>query len=166
MFKRYMGIIKNRVERTQYCMKNPNRGAENTATEGHAIQVTKRSDEGRAADLIYMNFSEASTRFLVEDWLARAGTVNKFAVDTKIGGVVDSEESYLRVHWDLDQMGRWAKEWQMEFNSDKWLRGLSYRKRLNRLGLFLRQRPWGDLIEVYKIKRGMDRVNRQGLFSR
>eukprot|EP00061_Rhincodon_typus_P005109 g24208.t1 len=44
------------------------------------------------------------------------------------------------------------------------LRGLevlSYRGRVNRLELFS---LGGDLIEVYKITRSMDRVNRQGLF--
>eukprot|EP00061_Rhincodon_typus_P011662 g36852.t1 len=39
--------------------------------------------------------------------------------DTKIGDVVDSEEGYLRAYQDLDQMGQWAEEWQMEFNLDK-----------------------------------------------
>eukprot|EP00061_Rhincodon_typus_P014892 g42258.t1 len=47
------------------------------------------------------------------------GMISKFADDTKIGGVVDSEEAYLRVQWDLDQMGHWAKEWQTKFNLDK-----------------------------------------------
>eukprot|EP00061_Rhincodon_typus_P014660 g41829.t1 len=47
------------------------------------------------------------------------GKVGKFADDTKVGGVVDSQEGYLRVRQDLDQMGQWAQEWQMEFNLDK-----------------------------------------------
>eukprot|EP00061_Rhincodon_typus_P017984 g46948.t1 len=113
------------------------------------------------------------------------GMVTKFADHTKIRGVVDSEEGYLRVQWDLDQMGLWAEDRQMEFNLDKCevlhfgkanqdrtytlngLEGLSYRERLNGLRLFFleRQRLSGDLIEVYKIMRGMDMVNRQGLFS-
>eukprot|EP00061_Rhincodon_typus_P013261 g39527.t1 len=33
-------------------------------------------------------------------------------------GVVDSE-GYIREQRDIDQMGRWAEEWQMEFNLDK-----------------------------------------------
>ena len=45
--------------------------------------------------------------------------ISKFADDTKIGGVVDSEEGFLRLQQDLDQMGQWAEKWQMEFNSDK-----------------------------------------------
>eukprot|EP00061_Rhincodon_typus_P019014 g48444.t1 len=47
------------------------------------------------------------------------GTFSKFADDTTIGGVVDSQEGYLRVEQDLDQMGQWAEEWQMEFNFDR-----------------------------------------------
>ena len=47
------------------------------------------------------------------------GMVSKFADDTKIGGIVDSEEGYLGLQRDLDQLGRWADEWQMEFNLDK-----------------------------------------------
>ena len=45
--------------------------------------------------------------------------VSKFAADAKIGGIVDSEEGYLRLQRDLDQLGQWADEWQMEFNLDK-----------------------------------------------
>ena len=36
--------------------------------------------------------------------------VSKFADDTKIGGIVDSEEGYLRLQWDLDQLGQWVDE--------------------------------------------------------
>eukprot|EP00061_Rhincodon_typus_P012631 g38488.t1 len=43
------------------------------------------------------------------------------------------------------------------------LEGLSYREGLNRLG---HRRLRGDLIDVYKIMRSMDRVNIQGLFPR
>ena len=47
------------------------------------------------------------------------GMVSKFADDTKIGGIVDSEEIYLQLHRDHDQLGQKADEWQMEFNLDK-----------------------------------------------
>ena len=33
--------------------------------------------------------------------------VSKFAVDTKIGRIADSE-GYLGLQWDLDQLGQWA----------------------------------------------------------
>eukprot|EP00061_Rhincodon_typus_P003072 g19207.t1 len=49
----------------------------------------------------------------------RGGVVSKFADDNNIGGVMDSKKGYLRVQWDVDQMGQWAEEWQMEFNLDK-----------------------------------------------
>ena len=41
--------------------------------------------------------------------------VSKFADDTKIGGRVNSEEGYLGLQRDLDQLGQWADEWHMEF---------------------------------------------------
>ena len=48
------------------------------------------------------------------------------------------------------------------------LDGLSYKERLDRLGLFslVRRRLRGDLIEVYKIMRGIDKVDSQYLFPK
>ena len=48
------------------------------------------------------------------------------------------------------------------------LEGISYEERLEKLGLFslVRRRLRGKLIEVYKIMRGMDRVDSQELFPR
>ena len=45
---------------------------------------------------------------------------------------------------------------------------MNYKERLDRPGLFSleRRRMRGDLIEVYKIMRGIDKVNGQGLFPR
>eukprot|EP00061_Rhincodon_typus_P015065 g42534.t1 len=103
--------------------------------------------------------------------------------------LADSKEAYLTLQQDLDQMGQWAEEQQMEFNLDKCevlhfgktytlnnkiykdvarVGGLSYRERLNRLRLFSLEH-WklkGNLIEVYKIMRDMDRVNSQCLFPK
>jgi len=45
--------------------------------------------------------------------------VSKFADDTKIGSIVDGEESHLGLQQDLDQLRQWADEWQLEFNLDK-----------------------------------------------
>ena len=47
------------------------------------------------------------------------GMNSKFADDTKIGGIVDCEEGYQKLQQDLDQLGKWAKKWQMEFNIGK-----------------------------------------------
>ena len=48
------------------------------------------------------------------------------------------------------------------------MEGISYEERLEKLGLFSleRRRLRGDLMEVYKIMRGMDRVDSQKLFPR
>lgn len=54
--------------------------------------------------------------------------VSTFAEDTKIGGIVDTEESNLSLQKYLDQLGSGqemaggndiSSEWQMEFNSDQ-----------------------------------------------
>eukprot|EP00061_Rhincodon_typus_P006399 g27009.t1 len=47
------------------------------------------------------------------------GMVSKFADETNIGVLVDSEEGFLRLQRDLDQMDQWAEKWQMEFDLDK-----------------------------------------------
>ena len=48
------------------------------------------------------------------------------------------------------------------------MEGISYEERLEKLGLFSleRRRLRGNLIEVYKIMRGMDRMDIQKLFPR
>ena len=47
------------------------------------------------------------------------------------------------------------------------MEGISYEERLEKLGLFSleRRRLRGELIEVYKMMRDMDRVDSQKLFS-
>eukprot|EP00061_Rhincodon_typus_P015821 g43721.t1 len=116
--------------------------------------------------------------------------VSRFADDTKIGGIVDRGEGYVRL--------KWAEKSQMEFNLDKCevlhfghpvfkkdiiklesvqkrftkmlpgMESLSYKSTLERLGLssLERRRMRGDLIEVYKIMRVTDKVNDKALFPR
>ena len=48
-----------------------------------------------------------------------AGLISKFADDTKIGGVADSDEDCQRIQQDVDRLEKWAEKWQMEFNPDK-----------------------------------------------
>lgn len=48
-----------------------------------------------------------------------SGIVSKFAGKTKIGGVVASEEGCLQLPQILSQLGKRAKEWQIELNAEK-----------------------------------------------
>jgi len=145
-------------------------------------EVTRKVDEGKAVDVVYLDFSKAfdkvphgrlvrkvqslgihgevvnwirhwlngrSQRVVVEDCFSGwrpvtsgvpqgsvlgpllfviyindlddnvVNWISKFADDTKIGGVVDSEEGFQSLQRDLDQLEKWAEKWQMEFNADK-----------------------------------------------
>ena len=66
---------------------------------------------------------------------------------------------------DVEALGRVQKRFTRMLPG---MEGISYDERLEKLGLFSpeRRRLKGDLIEVYKIMRGMDRVDSQKLFSR
>ena len=50
----------------------------------------------------------------------KAGLISKFADDTKIGGVADSDEDCQRIQQDIDRLENWVEKWQMEFNLDKY----------------------------------------------
>lgn len=45
--------------------------------------------------------------------------ISKFADDTKVGGIVDSEDGCQELQQDIDRQGRRTQEWLLEFNSDK-----------------------------------------------
>eukprot|EP00061_Rhincodon_typus_P008174 g30558.t1 len=45
--------------------------------------------------------------------------ISKFVDDTKIGGMVGGEEGYQKEQQDVDQLGKLAEKWQMEFNINK-----------------------------------------------
>ena len=46
-------------------------------------------------------------------------SVRLFADDALLYRVVDGTKSQSRLQWDLNQMSRWAREWQMDFNPKK-----------------------------------------------
>ncbi|PLS49478.1 hypothetical protein CYV29_15670, partial [Carnobacterium maltaromaticum] len=145
-------------------------------------EVTKLIDEGRAVDVIYMDFSKAFDKVphgrlmekvkalgvqgvlarWIKNWLGNrrqrvavegsfskwrrvtsgvpqgsvlgpllfviyindleesiGGLISKFADDTKIGGVADSEGDCQRIQQNIDRLESWAEKWQMEFNQGK-----------------------------------------------
>ena len=47
------------------------------------------------------------------------GMVSKVADESKLGGIIDTKEGYQKLHGDLDQLGKWAEDWQIDFNTDK-----------------------------------------------
>lgn len=48
------------------------------------------------------------------------GKISKFVDNTKRGGIVESENDYQQLQRDLDQMGKSAEKWHIEFNSDNY----------------------------------------------
>ncbi len=49
-----------------------------------------------------------------------SSNICKFADDTKIGREINSEEDSLSLQVDLDRVLKWSKDWQMQFNADKY----------------------------------------------
>ena len=41
------------------------------------------------------------------------GLNSKFADDTKVSGIADSNEDRQRIQKDIDRLGTWAERWQM-----------------------------------------------------
>eukprot|EP00061_Rhincodon_typus_P003342 g19860.t1 len=95
-------------------------------------EVMKMIDEGKAVDVVYVDFSKVFDKvprismgpltFMIyvtdlEDNIA--GLISKFVDDIKIGGVADSEQDRQRVQQDIDQLEAWSEKWQMEFNPKK-----------------------------------------------
>lgn len=39
--------------------------------------------------------------------------ISKVADDTKIAGIIDSDDDYLELQLNLVQLGKWAEEWPM-----------------------------------------------------
>ena len=47
------------------------------------------------------------------------GLISKFVDDNKVGGIADYKDAYQKLQQDLDQLGKWAVEWQMVIYADK-----------------------------------------------
>eukprot|EP00061_Rhincodon_typus_P005451 g24982.t1 len=94
-------------------------------------EVTRKVDEGRAVDVVQMDFSKAFDKiphgrlpwkgsvlgpllFVIDinDFDENVqGMIDKFVDDTKISCTVDNEEGYQKLQQDLDQLGKWAEKW-------------------------------------------------------
>ena len=56
----------------------------------------------------------------IDDAIDCVGTlIKKFADDTKVASIVDTEEQRKLLQEQLDALSRWAEIWQMSFNVDK-----------------------------------------------
>ncbi|GAB0200831.1 mitochondrial enolase superfamily member 1 [Grus japonensis] len=85
-------------------------------------------DEGRAVDVVYLDFRKAfdtvSHNILIsklrtcglDEWTATECTLSKFADNTKLGGVADTAEGCAAIQRDRDRLESWAKRNQMKFN--------------------------------------------------
>eukprot|EP00061_Rhincodon_typus_P018906 g48282.t1 len=60
-------------------------------------KVTEKVNEGRMSNIVHVDFSK------IFDLVLHDSLVN----DTKTGGIVDNEEGFLGVQWDLDQLGHY-----------------------------------------------------------
>ncbi|XP_078282952.1 uncharacterized protein LOC144608757 [Rhinoraja longicauda] len=80
-----------------------------------AINDGKTKESPQTTEEVEALFRNEQTR---EDFAENvSGIVSKFAGGTKIVGAVASEEGCLRLPQVLEQLGKQAKEWQIEFNA-------------------------------------------------
>jgi len=83
-------------------------------------------DEGRAVDVVYLDFSKAfdtvSHNILIGK-LRKCGldewTTDLFADDTKLGGVADTPEGCAAIQRNLDRLESWVHKNLMKFNKGK-----------------------------------------------
>ena len=62
--------------------------------------------------IIFINLFDLSVKELIE-------IISKFADDSKMGKIVDTEEDSDTLQEAINRIVKWAKEWQMEYNVDK-----------------------------------------------
>ncbi|KAJ7406262.1 hypothetical protein BTVI_65933 [Pitangus sulphuratus] len=76
-------------------------------------------NEGRAVDVVCLNFSKAFDTVSHNILVGIERTLSKFTDDMKLRGVADTPEGCAAIQWDLDRLESWVETNLMRFNEGK-----------------------------------------------
>ncbi|KAK4823609.1 hypothetical protein QYF61_004212 [Mycteria americana] len=85
--------------------------------DSRSDEMTGTVDEGKAVDIGYLDCSKAFNTVFHD--ILTVHTLNKFAVNIKLGGMVDTPDSCTEIQRDLNRLEKWADRNLMKFNKGK-----------------------------------------------